>query len=51
LFRLRLGGEEGSVDFTPVSDELLVCQIASTHHENTEFDHCFLTPIVVDNLE
>src|SRR5258708_19029784 len=29
------------MNFTPVLDELLICQIASTHHENTEFDHCF----------
>src|SRR5260370_41689259 len=41
LLRLRLGGEEGTMNFTPVLDELLICQIASTHHENTEFDHCF----------
>src|SRR5260221_174156 len=38
---LRLGGEEGTMNFTPVLDELLICQIASTHHENTEFDHRF----------
>src|SRR5260370_23147756 len=29
------------MNVTPVLDELLICQIASTHHENTEFDHCF----------
>src|SRR4030088_3033169 len=29
------------MNFTPVLDELLICQIASTHHENAEFDHCF----------
>src|SRR3981189_3061363 len=29
------------MNFTPVFDELLICQIASTDHENTEFDHCF----------
>src|SRR5258708_1642438 len=29
------------MNFTPVLDELLICRIASTHHENTEFDHCF----------
>src|SRR5258708_24730066 len=29
------------MNFTPVLDELLICQIASTNHENTEFDHCF----------
>jgi hypothetical protein len=29
------------MNFTSVLDELLICQIASTHHENTEFDHCF----------
>src|ERR1700730_15708631 len=28
--------------FTPVLDELLICRIASTHHENTEFDHRFI---------
>jgi hypothetical protein len=27
------------MNFTPVLDESLICQIASTHHENTEFDH------------
>src|SRR5260221_12765475 len=29
------------MNFTPVLDELLICQIASPHPENTEFDHCF----------
>jgi hypothetical protein len=24
-------------------DELLICQIASAHHENVEFDHCLLS--------
>src|SRR5580700_1463364 len=27
----------GDHELTPVLDELLICQIASTHHENTEF--------------
>src|SRR3982074_2659630 len=35
LLRLRLSGEEGTMNFTPVSDKLLMRQIASTHHENT----------------
>src|ERR1700737_4496147 len=30
------------MNFTPVLDELLICQITSAHHENTEFDHCLL---------
>ena len=41
---LQLGGKEGSMNFTPVLDELVVCKIAPTHHENTELDHCLLSP-------
>ena len=37
------------MNFTPVLDELLICQIASTHHENTEFDHCF-SPVAMGRL-
>jgi hypothetical protein len=29
------------MNFTPVLDEMLISQITSTHHENTQFDHCF----------
>src|ERR1700730_13217585 len=35
---------KGTMNFTPVLDELLMRQIASTHHENTELDHCLLFP-------
>jgi hypothetical protein len=44
FLRLQLGGEEGSMNFTPVLDELVLCKIAPTHHENTELDH-FQSPI------
>jgi len=33
-----------------VLDELLICQIASTHHENTEFDHCF-SPVAMGDWQ
>src|SRR5260370_34342372 len=31
------------MNFKPVLDKLLICKIASTHHENTEFDHRFIS--------
>jgi hypothetical protein len=36
------------VNFTPVFDELVVCKIASAHHENTELDH-FHSPVNFKN--